>query len=172
MSLQVTHDSLSPALRAMAAKFADRKPILQAMGAALVSVTKRAFNDAQLRALVWPATKKSGGAPLKRSGALWQSIRIATLTDDRVEVGTDRPYAPYHQFGADPYTIRPKNKKALAWPGAAHPVGKVNHPGFPPRPFFPFDSSGAMTPAGLRAVESAARAKMRALAKASGATPS
>lgn len=31
--------------------------------------------------------------------------------------------------GTAPHVIRPKNKKALFWPGAAHPVKKVNHPG-------------------------------------------
>lgn len=31
------------------------------------------------------------------------------------------------------YTIKPKNKKALFWAGAAHPVKSVNHPGMRPR---------------------------------------
>lgn len=31
-----------------------------------------------------------------------------------------------------PYTIRPKKKKALFWPGARHPVAFVNHPGSRP----------------------------------------
>lgn len=38
-------------------------------------------------------------------------------------------YGPHKQR----YTIRPKNKKALFWPGAAHPVKSVNHPGMRPR---------------------------------------
>ena len=35
------------------------------------------------------------------------------------------------------HVIRPKVKRALFWPGAAHPVKKVNHPGsnIPARPF-------------------------------------
>lgn len=33
--------------------------------------------------------------------------------------------------GTPPHVIRPKDAKALYWPGAAHPVGKVNHPGTP-----------------------------------------
>ena len=38
-------------------------------------------------------------------------------------------YAPYVEFGTKPHDIFPKDKKALYWPGAAHPVAKVNHPG-------------------------------------------
>lgn len=33
------------------------------------------------------------------------------------------------------YTIRPKSKKALFWPGARHPVKEVIHPGIRPQPF-------------------------------------
>ncbi len=44
-------------------------------------------------------------------------------------------YAPFVQFGTGPRTIYPKNKKALFWKGASHPVKKVNHPGSKPNPF-------------------------------------
>ncbi|KOX10140.1 hypothetical protein [Nocardiopsis sp. NRRL B-16309] len=36
------------------------------------------------------------------------------------------------EYGTRPHEIRPRNKKALYWPGAAHPVGKVDHPGTAP----------------------------------------
>lgn len=172
MSLKVTSDTLSPAVRAMARRFSDLKPILRAMGEALVGVTKRSFNDASLRPSTWAPVKKQGGAPLKRHGTMWQSIREIALTGSQVEIGTDRPYAPWHQWGTKPYTIRPKSKRALYWPGAGHPVRQVKHPGVPARPFFPFTPDGQMTEAGRRVVEHAALAKMRALAKQSGANPS
>lgn len=38
-------------------------------------------------------------------------------------------YGKYLEEGTPPHIIRPKNKKALYWRGAAHPVKKVNHPG-------------------------------------------
>lgn len=38
-------------------------------------------------------------------------------------------YGKYLEEGTPPHVIRPKNKKALYWHGAAHPVKKVNHPG-------------------------------------------
>jgi phage gpG-like protein len=64
---------------------------------------------------------------------------------DSVEVGTNVAYAAIHQFGGKtkPRVIQPKNGKALFWPGAAHPVQSVNHPGstIPARPFLP-DESG------------------------------
>ncbi len=39
------------------------------------------------------------------------------------------PYALFVHEGTNPYTIRPKAKKALWWPGARHPVRSVRHPG-------------------------------------------
>jgi hypothetical protein len=44
-------------------------------------------------------------------------------------------YAPYVEFGTKPHVILPKDKKALSWPGAAHPVARVNHPGTKPNDF-------------------------------------
>lgn len=45
-------------------------------------------------------------------------------------IGTNVKYAQAVEFGAKAHTIRPKNKKALFWKGAKHPVKSVNHPGF------------------------------------------
>ncbi|MEK3673542.1 hypothetical protein [Paenibacillus sp. FSL R10-2771] len=43
-------------------------------------------------------------------------------------------YGTFLEEGTKPHVIRPKNKKALYWRGAAHPVKKVNHPGTKSRP--------------------------------------
>ncbi len=40
-------------------------------------------------------------------------------------------YAPGLEFGTKPHVIKPRKKKALFWPGAAHPVKIVHHPGNP-----------------------------------------
>lgn len=38
-------------------------------------------------------------------------------------------YAILVEEGASPHTIKAKSANALSWPGASHPVNKVNHPG-------------------------------------------
>lgn len=50
-------------------------------------------------------------------------------------VGTNVNYAADVEYGTAPHVITPKNGKALYWPGAAHPVAKVNHPGTRAQPF-------------------------------------
>ena len=44
-------------------------------------------------------------------------------------------YAPMVEFGTRPHIIRAKNKKALYWKGATHPVKQVNHPGSKAKPY-------------------------------------
>ena len=44
-------------------------------------------------------------------------------------------YAPMVEFGTRPHIIRAKNKKALYWKGASHPVKQVNHPGSKAKPY-------------------------------------
>ncbi len=48
-----------------------------------------------------------------------------------VQLVNDDWKAKILEDGTPPHVIEPKNKKALAWPGARHPVKKVNHPGTP-----------------------------------------
>ena len=55
-----------------------------------------------------------------------------------VDVGPDLKkgfHLKFVEFGTPPHTIRPKRKKALAFPGGAHPVRVIHHPGTPARPF-------------------------------------
>ena len=78
------------------------------------------------------------GQTLTDTGRLRASI-TRIVGEDMLQVGTNVIYAGIHQFGGKtkPHVIRPKRKKALAWPGGRHPVRKVNHPGsnVPARPF-------------------------------------
>jgi hypothetical protein len=53
----------------------------------------------------------------------------------RVGVGTDDPRGAYVEFGTPPHEITPRRRRALFWPGAAHPVTRVMHPGGRARPF-------------------------------------
>jgi phage gpG-like protein len=72
-------------------------------------------------------------APLQRTGAGLQSLNY-NLTDGGIELSALR-YMGWQQTGTKPYTIYPKNKKALAIPGLGI-FKHVNHPGLPARPFF------------------------------------
>ncbi|MEU9198853.1 HK97 gp10 family phage protein [Streptomyces sp. NPDC048332] len=50
-------------------------------------------------------------------------------------VGSNVVYAATVEFGRPEMDIFPKNKKALYWPGAAHPVAKVHSPEIKARPY-------------------------------------
>jgi HK97 gp10 family phage protein len=72
------------------------------------------------------------------TGRLRSSIVHRVESDGRstsVEVGSNVNYAADVEYGTAPHVIVPRNKKALYWKGAAHPVAKVNHPGTRPQPF-------------------------------------
>lgn len=69
-----------------------------------------------------------------RSGALRETLEMAFGT----LWGAIRPtryYAVYVHQGTGPHDIYPKAGKALYWPGAAHPVRMVHHPGTRANPF-------------------------------------
>lgn len=53
----------------------------------------------------------------------------------RVGVGTDDPRGEMVEFGTRPHVIVPRRAGALYWRGAAHPVGRVQHPGTRPHPW-------------------------------------
>jgi hypothetical protein len=69
-----------------------------------------------------------------RTGFLVQSFR-AQISGLVLTWFPTASYAPYVEFGTKPHVITAKNAKALYWPGAAHPVKSVNHPGTKPNDF-------------------------------------
>lgn len=70
-----------------------------------------------------------------RTGTLQRSI-LPEFADLYAEVKVNEKYGVWLEEGTEPYEIRPRNAKALFWPGAAHPVMVVHHPGLKARPFF------------------------------------
>lgn len=82
---------------------------------------------------------------LIRTGRLRDSVgqsyhpdHITRIHGWTVEVGTRVPYAKYHQEGTPPYTIRPREAKALRFVGNDGEwvfAREVRHPGLPARPF-------------------------------------
>ncbi len=71
----------------------------------------------------------------KRTGRLASSL-ISEVQNKVLRVGsTDCNYSTDVEMGTMPHFIFPNSKKALFWPGAAHPVAYVNHPGTRPYPY-------------------------------------
>lgn len=87
------------------------------------------------------AAALGGRLILTDTGRLRNSINFKALARG-VEGYTNVKYAAIQQLGGTtgPHTIVPRKKKALFWPGAAHPVKSVQHPGsrIPARPFLMF----------------------------------
>lgn len=70
----------------------------------------------------------------KKSGRLAESIGHE-VQDGVLRVGSNLDLALWMEEGTRPHVIRPKNAKALFWPGAEHPWALVNHPGTMAHPF-------------------------------------
>ena len=69
-----------------------------------------------------------------KTGALFRSVYKKRIADGW-EIGHDLRVAPqalWVHWGTRPHVIRPKNKKALRWPGGGKFffAKKVNHPGY------------------------------------------
>lgn len=79
---------------------------------------------------------KRGPKILVEDGYLSGLLRAA-WTDNTADVeSTPLPYAQVHQDGGRrAYTIKPRTKTALSWPGGRHPTAKVVHPPLPARPY-------------------------------------
>jgi len=126
------------------------RPFLKAVGETVVLQTEDRFNNQG------PAPDGTAWAPLKNTtrarkkntkilseqgvmGGLRGSIRYQLIGNDTVAIGTNKVYGAIHQLGGKtgPRTIVPVKGKALYWPGAAHPVRAVKHPGsnIPARPY-------------------------------------
>ena len=71
------------------------------------------------------------------TGNLERDIQVFddNISNLEIEVGNSKlaPYAPYVHYGTDPYTIRPKNAKALKTPFGYRK--KINHPGIKENPY-------------------------------------
>lgn len=138
-------DTLGPDLRKKIKAMQNPQRALNAMGTALVSLAKRSFNEPGVRALPWaplaPGTikqkQKQGRSEgiLKRTGALFRSPRVVSVTGNTVTVGSDRPYAKYHQLGTSK---------------------------MPARPIFPVTPDGKLTPLATKTVKAAALAGLKA----------
>ena len=117
------------------------------IGEELVQAVQRNFDNEAAGDQPWKALtaayarSRPQGKILTITSSLRNSVNHHAGSN-AVVIGTNHPHAAIHQFGGrtKPTRIRPKHKKALYWPGAAHPVAAVNHPGsdIPARAFLAF----------------------------------
>jgi hypothetical protein len=70
----------------------------------------------------------------KKTGKLAKSLKIEKSNLRHAIVETVN-YGVFVRKGTKPHPIFPVKKKALFWPGAAHPVAMVNHPGTKANPY-------------------------------------
>lgn len=144
-------DHLKKALAAV--RRATEKPtgLLESVGEALTTANKRRHEagvdpDGNKWKELAESTKKFGGkrrgGVLKKSGDMLSAFHYS-VDDDVLRLGfdgeRDSKLADIHHDGADPYTISPKNKKALAFMGIVRK--RVNHPGLEARPLIGFPGS-------------------------------
>lgn len=69
------------------------------------------------------------------TGELKASIHAEPVTGRTVTVRASADHAAAVELGTGPHIIEPDTKQALYWPGAAHPVKRVYHPGTPAQPY-------------------------------------
>ena len=117
--------------------FSDMIPrALEAAGMQIVSyaILNTPIKDGRLVGSITWATQ-SGGSNTRPPASPGDGVSTPT-NDYTLHVGTNVEYAEVVEYGGSrTYIIEPKEKKALYWKGAAHPVKRVVHP---PNPAFPF----------------------------------
>lgn len=134
-TIHVIDDAVQAAFRRLIARGNDLTPLMAEVAEHLVESTQKRFaTSTGPDGVPWPALRDgSGRKPLVASGAMRDQI-FPSHGSTWAQITATARQARWHQEGTDPYVILPKGR-ALHWPGAKHPVGKVNHPGLPARPF-------------------------------------
>lgn len=119
----------------------DMSPVMADISLVVLSQVDQAFDtETAPDGRAWKPLKGREGKMLQDSGFLKGSV-FKDSGPDFAEVGASAIYAAAHQFGTWPRVLKPVKAKALFWPGAKHPVGKVFHPGIPSRRFIPDEQS-------------------------------
>ncbi len=136
MSLILIKDGITPDLRRRARAAADGRPLLQAMGEAARDLARDAFSNASSRPTSWARRKDPDKKHplLYLRGELRRGLRVISITNTRVIIGSHTASAAAHQFGTKD---------------------------IPARPFLPFYASGQMTALGNHKVETALRSALR-----------
>jgi len=140
LNINIRIDKDSPGLKIIGEinnKIKDLSPLMKKISLIMLSIIRK--NIQVSGRPPWPPRKDT-----QKHRLLWKTgALVSSLHPDsdnmHAEVSTNLKYARVHQFGHTfpPREIRPVRKRALFWPGAEHPVKKVNWPGakIPARPF-------------------------------------
>jgi phage gpG-like protein len=162
LGCKLTRDDISPALSALARTARRPEPVLRAMGTTFKSITEGTFNSVGAAYRPRPWKPKWGGEPSilqSRNPTLSKAFHI-TITPTSVTVGNPMRYAATHQFGA---VIRAKGRGALRFRAGGKWIMRKSVT-ISPRPFFPIDDSGHLTPAAeLKIRRAGERAVLRQL---------
>lgn len=103
-------------------------------GVAAAGRSEGVYRDLEKRADRVIALAQAIAAPHRRTGEYESSFRkerIRVRGMAAVQVTNAAGHAAILEFGTGPHVIEPRDKQALYWPGAAHPVKRVSHPGTP-----------------------------------------
>jgi len=118
VTIRVDDEAVLAALGGLAEATADLAPVLEGIGEVLQRSTKdRIEQEVDPAGNPWVrlnpiyAKTKKGPGILRESKQLWGTI-VYEVAGDEVTVGTNRPHARVHQFGA---TIVPKTAAALVF---------------------------------------------------------
>ena len=151
ISVEIQSDDLKKLLKEMEIKGRNLSPLFKKFAILMTRSFADNFRE-EGRPRKWqPLSKntvanrrKGSSRILKDKGLLRQSVlarsgpgNIRRFTRDSLKMGTRNKVAAFHQYGTKPYTIVPRNKKALSFMTASGRVfvKKVNHPGLVARPF-------------------------------------
>lgn len=104
MSASVSiRDAITPALRRHLDKLKNPGPILRAMAGIVVSLSEQSWNNAALRPTPWVPKVDGSEATLKGNPPiLARSLLAQPPADNRIEIGSDRPYANAQNYGYAP----------------------------------------------------------------------
>jgi len=110
IGISTLKDTVTPRLKKLRSAMAEAE-LMRNLGEAGAAIATRAFREDTLRPLPWPPhsprTHATWPLLMPPKAHLWRSIRVTSYDARHATVGTDRPYAPYLQFGTRKMPARP-----------------------------------------------------------------